>query len=101
MIDLAQRVVEISVGFDGHHRGKNLLTIDFHFRPGASQHGRLQDRACAGTSAEQAGPSTDSLLDPSDSTDGVAFPAERTDVGGFLDGIAGLQALDASNRKIV
>ena len=52
------------------------------------------------SAAEQASTGADGFFDPTDGADGVAFADERSDVGGFVERIAGFQLLYAFDEKI-
>ena len=102
VVDLAQGLVEIFVGLDGHDRAENFLAVHFHVGLGAGENCRLDDQSFASATAEQARSRADGIFDPRRGADGVAFADERADVGGFVERIASLQFLHAfaTNRSV-
>ena len=101
MVDLAQGLIEIFIGLDGHDRTEDFLAVDFHLGLGAGEHGGFHHETLAAAAAEQARSGADRFVDPADGTNRIAFADERAHVGGFVQRIASFSFFTPSTKRSV
>ena len=88
VIHVGQRLLEVVVRLDDHHRTEDLFVAHLHAGLGSGENGRRDHGAMALAASHQLGAALDGLLDPGLDALGLAEPDQRTHFGGLLGGVA-------------